>query len=401
MSSHYGYGLWALAAVNSALFILFAWTFYKPVTGREWRSFGMYSAFIVALFAEMYGFPLTIYLLSGWLARQFPQVDWLSHDAGHLLEMFFGWRVNPHFGPFHIASFAFILGGFVLLARSWPVLYRAQQTGTVALSGPYARVRHPQYVAFVLVLFGFLLQWPTLLTLAMFPVLVFAYARLARAEERDSIARFGDRYRQYMACTPGFLPYRPQVSNADTPNLPYHFARSVDLGAPAEVVFEHLDDFEELGAHMMRSSWMMAGSRMRYEFDEAHGRKAGAEVRLLGSILGMKLEIREQVIERAPTRSKSWETVGQPRMLVLAAYRMGFSLAPTAEGCRLQVFIDYAMPRDAIGRWLGRLLGTPYARWCVRNMIAEAAGRLGHAPDGTNSAGRSVMAKRPAVSPPL
>ena len=206
MSSHYGYGFWALAVINSAVFILFAWTFYKPVTGRDWRSFGMYSAFIVALFAEMYGFPLTIYLFSGWLTRYFPQVDWLSHDAGHLLEMMFGWRVNPHFGPFHIASFVFILGGFWLLARSWPVLYRAQQTGAVASTGPYARIRHPQYVAFVLIMLGFLLQWPTLLTLVMFPLLVWMYARLARTEEREVAREFGEAYARYAATTPRFIP---------------------------------------------------------------------------------------------------------------------------------------------------------------------------------------------------
>lgn len=208
MDSHYGYGLWSLAILNSAFFIFFAYTFYKPVTGRDWRSFGMFSAFLVALFAEMYGFPLTIYLLSGWLSQHYPQVNWLSHDAGHLLEMLFGWRVNPHFGPFHVLSYVFIFGGFYLLARAWPVLYAAQREGHIASTGPYARIRHPQYVAFVLILFGFLLQWPTLVTLVMFPILVFAYSRLAHKEERDSVERFGAPYREYMARTPRYLPRR-------------------------------------------------------------------------------------------------------------------------------------------------------------------------------------------------
>jgi protein-S-isoprenylcysteine O-methyltransferase Ste14 len=200
------YGLWSLVIINSAVFILFALSFFKPRTPRDWRSFGWFSSFIVALFAEMYGFPLTIYLLSGWLQSRYPEVDWFSHDAGHLLEELFGWRANPHAGPFHILSFVFIGAGFWIIAAGWKVLYEAQKAGRLATTGVYAYVRHPQYVGFILVMFGFLLQWPTLLTLAMFPVLVAMYVHLAHEEERDTDERFGDEYRRYCAHTPGFIP---------------------------------------------------------------------------------------------------------------------------------------------------------------------------------------------------
>ena len=200
------YGLWSLVIINSLVFIIFAFSFAKPQSSRDWRSFGAFSAFLVALFTEMYGFPLTIYLLSGWLAQRFPGVDFLSHDAGHLLEVTFGWQSNPHFGPFHILSTILIVVGFWILASAWKVLYAAQRTHRLATTGPYARVRHPQYIGFVLIMTGFLLQWPTLVTLAMFPVLVFMYWRLARREEEDAREAFGDAYRRYEENTPAFLP---------------------------------------------------------------------------------------------------------------------------------------------------------------------------------------------------
>jgi protein-S-isoprenylcysteine O-methyltransferase Ste14 len=200
------YGLWSLVLINSAVFVLFAYSFFKPHTKRDWRSFSAFSAFLVALFAEMYGFPLTIYLLSGWLQSWFPGIDWFSHDAGHLLEMMFGWKANPHGGPFHILSFVLIGGGFWLIAAAWRVLYDAQQRRELASKGPHSYVRHPQYAGFILIMLGFLFQWPTLLTLVMFPILVVSYVRLAREEEREVRAEFGEAYNRYAATTPGWVP---------------------------------------------------------------------------------------------------------------------------------------------------------------------------------------------------
>lgn len=200
------YGLWSLVIINSAIFIIFAFSFTKPQTSRDWRTFGVFSAFIVALFTEMYGFPLTIYLLSGWLAKQYPGIDFLSHESGHLWHTLFRMQGNAHFDFLHILSNVLIFGGFWLLASAWNVLYKAQQSHTLAMTGAYAYVRHPQYMGFIIIMVGFLLQWPTLPTLIMFPILVYVYVLLARREEQEALAVFGKEYSTYMEKTPAFIP---------------------------------------------------------------------------------------------------------------------------------------------------------------------------------------------------
>ncbi|NIQ13879.1 MAG: isoprenylcysteine carboxylmethyltransferase family protein [Candidatus Dadabacteria bacterium] len=200
------YGLWSLVFINSAIFIIFAFSFTKPQSKRDWRSLGMFSAFIVALFTEMYGFPLTIYLLSGWLAQNYPGVDFFSHENGHLWHTILGLGGNPHFDILHILSSLLIFAGFWLLVSAWNVLYKAQRTSTLANTGAYANLRHPQYLAFIIIMFAFLLQWPTLPTIVMFPILVYVYVRLAKHEEQEALAIFGEQYRNYMQRTPAFIP---------------------------------------------------------------------------------------------------------------------------------------------------------------------------------------------------
>lgn len=206
MSEAPAYGLWALVAINSLVFLVFAFSFTRPRTARDWRSFGAFAAFIVTLFTEMYGVPLTIYLLWGWLAGHLEGLNLLSHDAGHLWQTLLGWKGDPHLNPVHLLSGVLIGGGFVLLAGAWSVLHEAQREHRLATTGPYRWIRHPQYAVFIVIMLGFLLQWPTLLTLVMFPVLVWMYVLLARAEEQDVAREFGESWRRWAASTPAWIP---------------------------------------------------------------------------------------------------------------------------------------------------------------------------------------------------
>lgn len=206
MHDGYAYGLWSLVLINSAIFITFAFSFTHPKTKRDWRSFGAFSAFLVALFTEMYGFPLTIYLFSGWLSRHYPGISLYSHNTGHLWHTLLGLKGDAMFDPIHLLSELVILAGFVVLAGAWRVLYQAQREHRLATTGLYAYVRHPQYGGFIFIMIGFLLQWPTILTLLMFPILVVMYVKLAHLEEREVAREFGDEYLRYAAVTPGFVP---------------------------------------------------------------------------------------------------------------------------------------------------------------------------------------------------
>jgi hypothetical protein len=148
----------------------------------------------------------------------------------------------------------------------------------------------------------------------------------------------------------------------------HHFESRARVNAkPAE-----LDDQERLSAHMMKSSMMMAGSTMRFEFDAATGRQVGLRMRMFGRAMGLSLDVTEAVTRREPSRLKVWETLGEPRLLVVGRYQMGFVIEPEADKSRLTVFIDYDLPLWP-WRWAGLLLGGFYARWCTRRMAEDAA----------------------------
>ena len=210
-----GYGLWFLVVFNSLLFILFAASFFHPQSKRDWRALGGFSAFIVALFTEMYGYPLSVYLLSGPLSGLIPGVN-LSHNSGHLLNDLIGWKGDAHLSPFHLVSYVFIGGGFWLIATGWKHLFEAQKAHRLATTGPYAYVRHPQYAGFVVIMIGFLFQWPTFATLLIFPVLLLVYRRLAIREERDVAAEFGVVWEAYAEELPRFVPRPRQLGHRHT-----------------------------------------------------------------------------------------------------------------------------------------------------------------------------------------
>lgn len=156
-------------------------------------------------------------------------------------------------------------------------------------------------------------------------------------------------------------------------SLPRHGESNALVSASPERVFAFIDDHERLSSHMSQSSWQMGGGRMKTSLDNGRGQRVGSHIRMSRSVLGLELSLDEVVTERAPPRRKAWETVGSPRLLVIGPYRMGFEVTQAGSGSTLRVFIDYAFPTAWPGRWLGRVFGGYYARWCTQSMVNDAA----------------------------
>ena len=199
----YAYGMWPAAAISVGIFIFFTLSYLRPKKRWEWRSMGAFSAFVVALFTEMYGFPLTIYILTSTLGSRYPVIDPFTHVNGHLWVALAGGSMYV-WGLVMLLSWAAIIGGLVIMSKAWKQIHGAK--GELVTSGLYGRVRHPQYLGLFLITVGMLIQWPTIITAAMWPILMFMYYRLTRREEKEMGSRFGDQYVIYRQQVPMFWP---------------------------------------------------------------------------------------------------------------------------------------------------------------------------------------------------
>ena len=194
----YGYGRWDLVILNVILFGLFTLTIpLKRKTSSHPKS--IYLAFVIALYTEMYGFPLTIYILT-WL---FGYRNPLTHMAGHLWAELVGEDIFFLF--FHTLSVFIIILGAALIIVGWQKIHASG--GHLVTDGIYSFVRHPQYLGFLLLTLGMLLQWVTIPTALMWPVLAVLYHRLAKEEEKELEERFGEEYLKYKRRVSMFIPF--------------------------------------------------------------------------------------------------------------------------------------------------------------------------------------------------
>lgn len=201
----YAYGLWGAVLINILIFSIFTYSAFRPATKRDWRTLGAFTAFMVALFSEMFGFPLTIYFLTSILGNKYPVLDPFTHLNGHLWVALAGGS-PVLYSILHPLSNILIISGLFVISIGWKGIHSGN--GELVTHGIYRYVRHPQYSGFILMIIGFLIQWPTIITLITAPILLIMYIKLAKKEERKMIELFGEKYAEYSKEVPAFIPIR-------------------------------------------------------------------------------------------------------------------------------------------------------------------------------------------------
>ena len=199
------YGNWPAVVIVTALFLFFVFFLTRPRKRKEWQGAGLTTAFFISLFTEMFGIPLTIYLLAPLLGvepRTFGMHE--SHLWAYLLSRagVIGLKAGVYLVM--VVSTGLIFLGITLLAAGWKEVYRGE--GALVTDGLYARLRHPQYLGLILIIVAFLIMWPTLLTILLAPFLIGRYILLAREEDQELEERFGRDFRSYRERVPGFCP---------------------------------------------------------------------------------------------------------------------------------------------------------------------------------------------------
>ena len=193
-------GMWGTALIVGVFVSWLLYSYFAPDSWKEWSRAGVLQAFIIAFYAEMYGFPLTIYFLTRYFG-----VDMSWSEGGNLWAQLTGSQ-NAHLVAMAL-GYALVFAGASMIAEGWRKIHKARGRDDLMTSGIYARVRHPQYTGLFIILFGEgIVHWPTALSVIAFPIIVLAYASLARKEEMQMLDRFGDDYRDYRERVPMFIP---------------------------------------------------------------------------------------------------------------------------------------------------------------------------------------------------
>jgi protein-S-isoprenylcysteine O-methyltransferase Ste14 len=174
-------------------------TFLIPLSFRRkvnWKEYGIVTAFFVSLFIEMYGIPLTILFASKTIDSQNVEIANVVYEFE-----FLGVNISMDTAMAY-ASFLMILGTIIIMI-AWITLYRNIKNEELVTTGIYSISRHPQYFGFILIIVGWLIGWPTILTTIFAIILIFMYLRVCKIEEKE--LQRDNNYKKYKEKVPFFI----------------------------------------------------------------------------------------------------------------------------------------------------------------------------------------------------
>ncbi|HET9745793.1 MAG TPA: SRPBCC family protein [Chitinophagaceae bacterium] len=170
--------------------------------------------------------------------------------------------------------------------------------------------------------------------------------------------------------------------------------RSKIYQASPEEVFDCLDDLSVTGMHMTKSSMPMMGGKMNVELLSPHQKGLNTKYRWTGKVLWMVLDFTVHVTEWIRGREKSWETVGVARMIIMSWFKMNLKVEGNNQQSTAHLSINYEKPRGFFNRMLSFLLAGWYSRWCLNNMLNDAARKLAHVSKRHAIQGRTAVGEQ-------
>ena len=152
--------------------------------------------------------------------------------------------------------------------------------------------------------------------------------------------------------------------------------RNIFINAAPDKVFAMIDDLGVTGMHMTKSSAMMMGSKLNLEYLTTNHVGLGSRYRWKGTMMGMKMDFTVEVTKWIEGVEKTWETIGEAKMIIYSWYRMHLLVKPLTGGSEAELSITYEKPNGWFARIISFIFADWYCNWCLKNMLVDTKKKM-------------------------